>query len=426
MSTSFVPSWCADLDTKMMSWLDTENKYRQDSYALEEGETEEKPTMKESDICVNLSSIFVNMKQIGGGGAAAVYSAQIAKIPRDLQLPPVGTRVAIRQGYIGESNRHLKTLCKLAPLKDKHISENFPIAYDYFVCLDWPRNFIKEGRKDPYLCIVMEQLDGTLENIDFSSTENPTIAWDAFAFEFLYAEMAFYYEANVIVQDVKWRNLGLKRVPYWRLYQINDDMYLFPPGYMYKRIDLDGRFKEIWDLWPDKWLLNTKYPQYPWASENVTPTLAFFNKTVKDASPKQLQTDDVLNLIREAWKNYKFYGEVKELATSKHNNLKHFTLTISAITPSTIPLAPPLAEEEYKLAPGFAYRVVRPSPAYRPLVSKEMLRTIPCEGLNILYNERDWIEFLKYYFPLGSTPQKLDKSKLCELAKKKFFFPAVH
>lgn len=280
---------CKDLDLKLD---ELNSKY--EAFNNLDKKVRSASDMKTDKICLVANQIFKNIKLIAGGGSAIVYEAEF-KLPNEDEKTKVV--VALRVGSIYESRIHLKSLCKLSKLADLHICNNFANLFDYFVCVDWPFRFPSWYEyPSPNMIIMMEKVDGTLQDAKLSEME-----MEAFAFEYLYSKIAFYFEAKMVVGDVKARNLGLKKVNFSRVYSINGNIYILPPGPMYKRIDFgDVSFINESEIKLPSDFLISKY-DIVWSS--ITPSL----EMLSDILNKQpIQLFEALKLFERVF--YKFYS----------------------------------------------------------------------------------------------------------------------
>lgn len=277
----------------------------------------EHPNTRLSPDCKNkLLDKYKYIQTLGGGGTASVIEVEEIKTKKRFAVKIV-TMSSISGGWVARLESQV--LCATSSLIEKGITENYPLIHDVVLCDDVFEKFTKvekDKRFGPlrYVYMVITKIDNTFEDINhFKFT--PFIA-----FEYVYAYYVLRKYANMVIGDIKWRNMGIVWTKFSRAYHIytgtTEDVYVFPPGPMFVRIDL-AIFSEIDEKDEDD--LKNKLDLPVDRTDQLDTQIVEFNQ----ALPSVKNGLELAKLFRQHYKKYLVdFVEAGTLQNTRHYSAK--------------------------------------------------------------------------------------------------------
>jgi hypothetical protein len=183
----------------------------------------------------DIKSFYSYPKFIGAGGSNDVFSVTL-NLERD--NIKVGERIAL---MLSPSHYRigLPAYSKVSLLREQNICDFYPEIYQvYFGPANNLLTKIGSSRLKNYDHLVyteMELMDPTPMWNKYQDSKFP----DNIVFEYFLGDWATGKIARIFISDAKGRHFVTKYANYHRAYHIGPDIYLFPPGDVPKRIDLE-------------------------------------------------------------------------------------------------------------------------------------------------------------------------------------------
>jgi hypothetical protein len=201
------------------------------------------------------------------------------------------------------------------------VSEYFPEIYGSYFIQQIPAahitgsDSIVSGYFNPEKVVLMTEME--LLDSDFEKYFAHKKIPDSVVFELALGEWAGANIAGMLIQDFKYRNVGLKEVDYYRAYHFGTEVILFPPGILPKRIDLDDL---VLLKQSDKKSANSIGLV---ESDFESLEAKQFYKEIRQARRSKLLTDSgFLNKLAECFEGYKTTDD--HLALIPPSKIKHF------------------------------------------------------------------------------------------------------
>lgn len=257
------------------------------------------------------------VKPLGGGGSAGVIEVKEVSTGQHFAVKVLPMSPS---GYGPRSDYY--ALCATSRLVDAEITENFPKLHEAILCRDAYKRYTSEDYLTPlaklrWLHLIMTKIDKTFDQVDEFKISAPI------AFEYVYAYYVLRKYAHMIIDDIKWRNLGLLWTKYSRAYHIwtgkTEDVYLFPPGPMFVHIDL-GQNYHVADGEEDD-LKKALYLPIGGVTDYLEDDVVGFNAEL----PRISNGFELAQSFRKHFKQYMVDPEQVE----NMNNVRHFRVYFS-------------------------------------------------------------------------------------------------
>jgi hypothetical protein len=205
------------------------------------------------------NQFYSGAQLLGAGGAAMVYKSYMAfdrPIAGIRKGNPIAIRIKIaaldteqsRVMTLPYANWNPALMAKLSALGTAHgmkVTDYFPEFYGAyygrsapFTNLNHKQMALSSDSTLPVPIIYLYQ-EMELVDTDFEKEYEHKKIPDSVVFEMCFGEWASQRILGIEVNDFKDRNIGLKKVDYYRVYRIGRDIYVFPPGMTPRRLDID-------------------------------------------------------------------------------------------------------------------------------------------------------------------------------------------
>jgi len=287
---------------------------------------------------VAIEDLYSDLQPIGAGAESRLFSARLVS-DRPAAGLKRGDRIALRLKYAAPdlwgSRSPLLPHARSFRLGSRgdgaRVTEYYPELYGFYRARGPRGSDSSPGATEAraFEVVEMEYVDTDLERFCRDREKLP----DSWLFEYALGEAAQVRLMKLHVQDPDgpvWRNIGVKKVSHWRAYHIGSDVFLFEPGFVPRKIDLD----EHCDLADT----GEHSCASPWMADsyNLADSAASIGRDAWEndlpwrlAATLDSRSDNLLDVLREGFAHCKV-SPSRPIPTGPETEVRHFHLDLEA------------------------------------------------------------------------------------------------